>query len=197
MTATYTFDIFSSIDGYGSYRPPADWGGYWGKQGPEFLEHRLQAYGGEQRMVFGATTYRAFADMLAASSEGDDVRDAWVGRMRSLPAYVVSSTLEEPLDWPEATVVRGDPVETVARLKEESDVPLRSHGSLTLNRALMAAGLVDRLQLTVFPVISGQTGEEPIFAGAADFDLELLESRTFDTHITELVYRPTLRVWDS
>ena len=195
MTATYTFDIFSSIDGFGSYGPPGDWGGYWGKQGPELLAHRLATYDGEQRMVFGATTYRAFAEMLAASSEGDDVRDPWVDRMRALPTYVVSSTLEGPLDWPDATVVRGDPVEIVARLKEDSDVPLRSHGSLTLNRALMAAGLVDRVQLTLYPVISGQTGDEPIFAGAADFDLELLESRTLDSDITELVYRPTLRTW--
>ena len=195
MTATYTFDIFSSIDGFGSYGPPGDWGGYWGKQGPELLAHRLATYDGEQRMVFGATTYRAFADMLAASSEGDEVRDPWVDRMRALPAFVVSSTLEGPLDWPDATVVSGDPVEIVARLKEDSDVPLRSHGSLTLNRALMAAGLVDRVQLTLYPVISGQTGDEPIFAGAADFDLELLESRTLDSDITELVYRPTLRTW--
>ena len=72
---------------------------------------------------------------------------------------------------------------------------MRSHGSLTLNRALMAAGLVDRVQLTLYPVISGQTGDEPIFAGAADFDLELLEGRTLDSDITELVYRPTLRTW--
>jgi dihydrofolate reductase len=195
MTATYTFDIFSSIDGFGSYGPPGDWGGYWGKQGPELLAHRLATYDGDQRMVFGATTYRAVAEMLAASSEGDDVRDPWVDRMRALPAYVVSSTLDGPLDWPDATVVGGDPVEIVTRLKEESDVPLRSHGSLTLNRALMAAGLVDRVQLTLYPVISGQTGDEPIFAGAADFDLELLESRTLDSDITELVYRPTLRTW--
>ncbi len=195
MTATYTFDIFSSIDGFGSYGPPGDWGGYWGKQGPELLAHRLATYDGDQRMVFGATTYRAFAEMLAASSEGDEVRDPWVDRMRALPTYVVSSTLEGPLDWPDATVVSGDPVEIVARLKEDSDVPLRSHGSLTLNRALMAAGLVDRVQLTLYPVISGQTGDEPIFAGAADFDLELLESRTLDSDITELVYRPTLRTW--
>ena len=195
MTATYTFDIFSSLDGFGSYVPPGDWGGYWGKQGPELLEHRSKTYDGEQRMVFGAQTYRAFARMVAASSEGDDVRDRWVDRMRSLPAYVVSSTLEDPLDWPDATVVGGDPVEVVARLKEESDVPIRSHGSLTLNRALLAAGLVDRVQFTLYPVISGQTGDEPIFAGAADFDLVLLESRTLDSNITELVYRPSLRTW--
>ena len=57
MTATYTFDIFASLDGSASYGPPGDWGGYWGKQGPEFLDHRLALYGGEQRMVFGATTF--------------------------------------------------------------------------------------------------------------------------------------------
>ena len=77
-----------------------------------------------------------------------------------------------------------------ARLKEESAVPLRSYGSLPMNRALMA--LVDRIQLTVFPVITGQTGDEPIFLGAADFDLELIDSRTLDGNIQELVYRPTL-----
>jgi dihydrofolate reductase len=71
-------------------------------------------------------------------------------------------------------------------------VPLRSHGSLSLNRALMTAGLVDRVQVTLFPVITGKTGFEPIFQGAADFDLELVENRTLDGHIQELIYRPTL-----
>ncbi len=193
MTATYTFDVFSSLDGYGSYSG-GDWGGYWGKQGPEWLEHRLALYGAEQRMVFGANTYRAFARMLASSSEESEVRDPWVTRMRSLPAVVVSTTLEGPLDWPNATVVGGDAVDVVARLREESDVPLRSHGSLSLNRALMAAGLVDRVQVTIFPVITGQTGSDPIFRGAADFDLELVENRTFDGHIQELIYRPSLHV---
>ena len=77
--------------------------------------------------------------MLAESTEGSDVRDPWVTRMQSMPATVVSSTLEGPLDWPDATVVSGDAADVVARVKEESDVPLRSHGSLSLNWALMAA----------------------------------------------------------
>ena len=140
MTATYTFDVFSSLDGFGG--ASGDWTGYWGKQGPELLDHRLALYGGEQRMVFGANTYRAFARLLASSTE-------------------------------------------------ESEVPLRSHGSLSMNRALMAAGLVDRVQVTLFPVITGQTGLDPIFQGAADFDLELVENRTLDGHIQELIYRPT------
>lgn len=53
MTATYTFDVFSSLDGFGT--AGGDWTGYWGKQGPELLGHRLSVYEEEQRMVFGRT----------------------------------------------------------------------------------------------------------------------------------------------
>jgi dihydrofolate reductase len=190
MTATYTFDVFSSLDGFGA--AGGDWTGYWGKQGPELLDHRLALFDTQQRMVFGANTFRLFVDMLASSTEGSEVRDPWVTRMRNMPATVVSTTVQEPLDWPDATVTSGDAVEVVARLKEESDVPLRSHGSLSMNRALMAAGLVDYVQVSLFPVITGQTGLDPIFQGAADFDLELIEQRTLDGHIQELIYRPTL-----
>ena len=190
MTTTYTFDVFSSLDGFGA--ATGDWTGYWGKQGPELLDRRLALYTEDQQMVFGANTYRAFAQMLAASTDDSDVRDPWVTRMVNLPATVVSTTLREPLDWPDATLARGDAVDVVARLKEESDVPLRSHGSLAMNRALMAAGLVDRVQVTLFPVITGQTGVDPIFNGAADFDLELIESRTLDGRTQELIYRPAL-----
>ncbi|MGN6169381.1 MAG: dihydrofolate reductase family protein [Solirubrobacteraceae bacterium] len=193
MTATYTFDVFSSLDGFGSVSG-GNWGGYWGKQGRELLDHRSALYGEKLRMVFGANTYRAFARMLASSTGESEVRDAWVTRMRSMPTTVVSTTLEGFLDWPDATLVSGDAVDVVSRLKEESAVPLRSHGSLSMNRALMAAGLVDRVQVTLFPVITGQTGADPIFLGAADFDLELIESRTLDSSIQELVYRPTLHV---
>jgi dihydrofolate reductase len=143
-------------------------------------------------MVFGATTYREFAQMLANSTEESEVRDPWVTKMWRSPATVVSTTLKEPLDWPDATVVSGDAVDVVAGLKEESDVPLRSHGSLSMNRALMAAGLVDHVQVTLFPVITGQTGLSAIFQDAQDFDLELVEHRTLDSHIQELIYRPTL-----
>ena len=62
MASTYTFDVFSSLDGFGTADSSGNWTGYWGKQGPELLDHRLALYGKEQRMVFGANTYRAFAD---------------------------------------------------------------------------------------------------------------------------------------
>jgi dihydrofolate reductase len=192
MTATYTFDVFATLDGFGSYGPDGDWGGYWGKQGPEFLDRRLEVISEEQRMVLGANTLRQFVQIMGPRTgmlkELDPVND----RMRSLPTTVVSSTLEAPLDWPDATIESGDAVDVVRRLKAESDVPLRSHGSLAMNRSLMAAGLVDRVQLTIFPVISGQTGDGPVFKDAADFDLELVESRTLDGRTLELIYRPTL-----
>jgi dihydrofolate reductase len=194
MTVTYTFDAFSTLDGFGSYNSSGDWGGYWGKQGPEFLDRRLAQYSEEQRLVLGATTFREFMHFLGPLTAESAMSDPINSRMKNMPTTVVSATLHEPLDWPDATVVSGDAVEIVARLKEESTVPLRSHGSLSLNRALMAAGLVDRVQLTIFPVISGQTGTDPIFRGAADFDLELLESRTLDGRTQELIYRPILHV---
>lgn len=192
MTATYTFDVFTSLEGNASYGPPADWGGYWGTQGPEFLDHRSAVYDEDQRMVFGATTFRQF---LRWGRELGAERDAWVEQMVRLPATVVSSTLRSPFDWPDATVVADDAVAVVRRMKEESDVPIRSHGSLSLNRALLVAGLVDRIELTVFPVLAGRTGTEPVFVGAGDHDLELLGSSTFDGRIQELVYRPRLRTW--
>jgi dihydrofolate reductase len=191
MTATYTWDVFATLDGYGSYGPEGDWGGYWSKQGPELLAHRASLFDPEPRMVFGATTFREHASIMLSGNDPYSEHE-WNVRTMHAPATVISSTLTDTLGWPDATIVSGDAVDVVARLKDESDVPIRSQASLTLNWALMAAGLVDRLQVTIFPVISGRTGTSPILAGADDFDLELLESRTLDGRTQELVYRPSL-----
>jgi len=191
MTAVYTWDVFSTLDGYGSYGEGGDWGGYWGKQGPELLEHRAALFDSDQRMVFGATTFRENAAIMS-SGEDPLTLDEWNVRTMRMPATVLSATLQDTLGWPDATIESGNAVDVVTRLKEESDVPLRSQASLSLNWAMMAAGLVDRLQVTIFPVISGRTGTSPILGGAGDFDLELLESRRLDGHTQELVYRPRL-----
>ena len=158
MSATYTFDVFATLDGFGSYGPDGDWGGYWGKQGPEFFDRRVAVLGEDQRLVLGATTFREFVQLLGPSAEESGIDDPVNNRIRTMPTTVVSRTLEGPVDWPDATLENGDAVDVVARLKEESETPLRSHGSLSMNRSLMAAGLVDRVQLTIFPVISGRTG---------------------------------------
>ena len=189
MSATYTFDVFSSLDGFGS--AGGDWGGYWGKQGPELLERRLQLYTPACRMVYGANTFRLFERFWSEIADNPEVEDPWGIAMHEQPATVISTTLSEPLDWPDAVLEREDALNVVARLKAESTVPLRSHGSLAMNHSLLAAGLVDFIQVTVFPVLTGRNGASPVFAGVDDYDLELVDSRLLDGSIQELTYRPT------
>ena len=116
MTATHTFDIFCGLEGFGSHT--GNWGGYWGKQGPELLEHRVASFSLPHHIVFGANTCTAFAQMLSDSTESSDVRDPWVAQMRKMLATALSSTLAAPLDCPDATRVRGNGIDIVARLKE-------------------------------------------------------------------------------
>lgn len=90
MTATCTWDVFSTLDGYGSSVEGADWGGYWSRQGPELLEHRAELLAPEQRLVFGATTFRETAAILGGVPP--EALDAWNRRSLALPATVISST---------------------------------------------------------------------------------------------------------
>ncbi|WP_324276636.1 hypothetical protein [Blastococcus brunescens] len=96
MTATYTFDVFASLDGFGSYDDRGDWGGYWGKQGPEFLDRRLAQYEEEQRLVLGANTFRQFVEYLGPGTEGPGGDDPVNDRIKRMPTTVVSTTLEGP-----------------------------------------------------------------------------------------------------
>jgi dihydrofolate reductase len=181
--ATYTFDVFSTLDGYGSSEV---WPGYWGKEGPELVADREKVFSPDKILVLGATTYRTWSRL---SDMIDDPSFDW---LYAMPKVVLSTTLEGPLKWPNTTLIAEDALTAVPRLKAESDLPLRSHGSMSMNRALMAAGLVDRIEVVVFPVITGATGRDPIWAGAQDFDLELIESRTFDGKTQQLIYVPAL-----
>lgn len=183
MSTTLTVDFFCSLDGYGSAR---GWPGYWGKEGPEIREDRVRTLEEDQVLVFGATTFRLFREFVTAFDE------PYYDRMNALPKIVFSSTLEEPLGWANATVLREDAVTAVERLKRTTDVPLRSHGSISLNRALLAAGLVDRLEVTVFPAITGSAGYAGLFHDGAEFDLDLLETTVLDGRTVKLVYAPHL-----
>jgi dihydrofolate reductase len=184
--ASYTAHLFMTLDGFGTGRV-----GYWGKGGPELREYQARTFFGpeEETLVFGANTYRLMAGFVADMSE----EDASFASLNAAPKIVISRTLEEPLAMDNSTLIAEDAVEAVPRLKEESPVPLRSHGSISMNRALLAAGLVDRLEVTVFPVITGETGENPILADLPDIDLELVDSRLFDGRVQHLVYVPTSR----
>ena len=183
MSTTFTVDFFCSLDGYGMAR---GWPGYWGKEGPEVVEDRVRTFAQDQVLVFGATTFRQFRQFVAAFDE------PYYHSLNELPKVVFSSTLEEPLGWQNSTVLNENAVTAIERLKRTTDVPMRSHGSISLNRALLAAGLVDRLEVMMFPAISGRAGEAALLHGGAEFDLELIESTVLDGRTQKLVYIPHL-----
>ena len=103
-----------------------------------------------------------------------------------------SSTLDAPLAWANTALVRDDPVAAVRSLKSETTPGLRTLGSLTLCRALLTAGLVDRFRVVVFPVVTGSTGRERIYDGLPDVALEMVASQTFDGRLQLLEYVPTV-----
>jgi dihydrofolate reductase len=133
----------------------------------------------------GATTYRLMHGFASSGEPGTDA-------LADVPKVVFSTTLTEPLQWANSTLVTQDPVEAVRELKAESDRSLRTVGSLTLCRSLLNAELVDRFRVVVFPVITGNTGRERIYDGFPDVALEMLNSRTFDDRLQLLEYRPTV-----
>ena len=181
---TYTADLFMSLDGFGT--GPV---GYWGKGGPELAAERTRVFfeGDGETLVLGANTYRAMEQFATEAADDPDFQ-ALTARQK----LIISRTLQPPLAWANSTLLTEDAVTAVTRLKEESSVPLRSHGSISMNRALLAAGLVDRLEVLVFPIITGASGSDPILADLPDIDLELVGSRLLDGHIQQLVYAPTV-----
>lgn len=181
--ATLTVDFFCSLDGNGSAR---GWPGYWGKEGPELRDYLVQKYAQDQVLVYGATTFREFRKFIAEYDE------PYYDSLTALPKIVFSSTLREPLGWSNSTVISEDAVTEMQRLKRETDVPMRSHGSISLNRALLAAGLVDFLEVTIFPAITGKAGYAALFQDGPGFDLELVESTLLDGRTLKLMYVPHL-----
>ena len=104
---------------------------------------------------------------------------------------VFSSTLTEPLTWPNSTLVNRDAAEAVKEMKDDAGATsMRTIGSLTLCRSLLSAGLVDRFRVVVFPVITGSTGRERIYDGYPDVALEMIDSRTLDGRTQVLQYIP-------
>jgi dihydrofolate reductase len=180
---TLTIDLIGSLDGFAAAR---EWPGLWGKEGPELLAWMEQQLAEDHVIVMGANTYRTMSRIVAAQ---DDPLSA---RMTEVPKVVFSRTLTGPPSWANTTLVADDAVGVLRRMKEEGSAPIRTLGSISMNRALLRAGIVDVYQLVVFPVVTGQTGLDPIYADWPDLDLELIESRTFDGRTQLLRYVPTL-----
>jgi dihydrofolate reductase len=150
-----------------------------GEEGNQFkLDETLES----EALLLGRRTYEGFAG--AWPSRTGDFAD----KFNSMPKYVVSSTLENP-EWNNTTVLRGDAVEEVRKLKQQLDGDIYVHGSRQLAQTLIESDLVDELHLMVFPVVLG-TGKR-LFGETSDKKpLRLVESRTVGDGVAILVYRP-------
>jgi dihydrofolate reductase len=177
-------DLIISLDGYAA----ADgWPGLWGVESPEYLQWLESQPADAHTVLLGAKTYRLFSEFAAQMPD-----DPGFASLAAMPKVVFSSSLDEPLGWANSVLVKEDPVDWVRAEKERGDRPMRTLGSLSVCRALLAAGLVDRFRVVIFPFITGRTGQERIFDGYPDLALELVESRTFDKGMQLLEYVPTI-----
>jgi dihydrofolate reductase len=181
MTSELIVDIFVSVDGWaGSDGLP----GYFGYVGPD-LETWITTEGASpQVVVLGRRTYEVLAGLP------DDARDDGWNRLSALDKVVFSRTLTEA-EWPNTRICSDDLVEEVSALKANSQIPLRTMGSLSIVRQVLDAGLVDRLRLLTFPLVAGPHGREAAFVGMASADLELIEHRVLDNRLLLIEYRPT------
>ncbi len=173
-------DFITSLDGYGAAE---GWPGWWGLEGPEYLAWLAEQPEAEYTVLMGATTYRVMSGFAAQGEPGTDA-------LAGMSKVVFSTTLTEPLAWANTRLVARDAVEAVREMKEQSAESMRTIGSLTLCRSLLAAGLADRFRVVVFPVITGRTGQERIYEGYPDVALDMIDSRTFDGRIQLLEYAP-------
>jgi dihydrofolate reductase len=180
-------DFITSLDGYASAE---GWPGWWGLQGPEYLAWLDERPERGSTLLMGANTYRQMSGFASApESDFTEEERGAIAELASVPKVVFSSTLEAPLLWANAQLVRGDAVEAVAAMKQNG-TRMSTLGSLTLCRSLVTAGVVDRFRVVVFPVITGRTGSERIYDGYPDVALEMVASQTFDGSIQLLEYVP-------
>ncbi|MGR0162185.1 dihydrofolate reductase family protein [Paenarthrobacter nitroguajacolicus] len=192
-SASLMVDLIISLDGYASAE---GWPGWWGLEGPEYLAWLDEEGKKDFTTLMGANTYRVMSSMSAeASGENagfSEEEGASLSGLAGMRKIVFSSTLKEPLAWPNTELISGDAIEAVRELKRTRTGTLSTLGSLSLCRSLLTAGLVDRYRLVVFPVITGRTGSERIFDGYPDVALEMVNSRTFDGRSQLLEYIPTV-----
>jgi dihydrofolate reductase len=150
-----------------------------GEQGEKFkLDETMEA----EALLLGRTTYEGFAAAWP-SMEGE-----FADKFNNMPKYVVSSTLQNP-EWTNSTVLSGDLVEEVSKLRQGPGGDIFVHGSARLVQALVENDLVDELRLMVFPVILG-SGKR-LFGEASDKkSLKLVDSKTVGDGVAILVYQP-------
>jgi dihydrofolate reductase len=149
-------------------------------RGPEGNQFKLDETMGSEALLLGRVTYEGFAEAWPPR-EGE-----FADKFNSMPKYVVSSTLTQP-EWTNTTVLDGDPVEAVTKLKKEADGDVVVHGSVQLAQTLIANDLVDELRLMVFPVVLG-TGKRLFGDPGEKKTLRLVDSKVVGDGVAILTY---------
>ncbi len=109
--------------------------------------------------------------------------------MNGFPKHVVSTTLEEPLEWNNSTLIRGNVAEEVSELKRQPGKDILVFGSAYLVNALMRHDLIDELRLMVFPIVVG-SGKRLFEVGLEETVLRLVDTTTFGSGVVVLTYQP-------
>lgn len=150
-------------------------------QQDEFKRNELIA---ADALLLGRETYEGFAAAWPSAPEEEEPE-----RMNNIRKHVVSTTLEEPLEWNNSTLLEGNVAEEVSMLKRQDGKDILVYGSGTLVNFLMHRGLIDEYRLMVFPVVVG-TGKRLFEDGAETTVLELVDTKTFGSGVVVLTYRP-------
>ena len=171
---------FVSLDGV--MEAPDRW------QFPYFNDEMGEAVGAEMEqtdaMLLGRVTYQEFASYWPTSTD-----EPFASHLNNTPKFVVSRTLEEPLEWQNSTLINENIAEEITRLKQQPGKDISILGSATLVRSLLPNDLLDELRLMVHPVVVG-SGKRLFEDGGDRKALELVDSRTFGTGVLYLTYRP-------
>ncbi len=171
---------FLSLDGV--MEDPAWTFPYWNDEIAAFKGEETSA---SDALLLGRVTYEGFA---AAWPQREDDGAEYFNSVRK---HVVSTTLDETLEWNNSTLIKGDVVEQVTDLKRQEGEDITVHGSATLAQTLMEHDLVDNYRLLVYPVVLG--GGKRLFKEGIPATLKLLESRSFGSGVVALIYEPDRR----
>jgi len=173
--------LFMSLDGV--YEAPGDWHfPYFNDEMGAAVDAQMDA---SDAMLLGRVTYEEFASYWPHHTPADEPIATYMNGTRK---YVVSNTLET-VDWENSTLVSGDVVAELTKLKQQPGKNISITGSGTLVRTLLREGLLDELRLLVHPLAVG--GGKRLFPDGSDkTELKLADVQTFDTGVLYLTYRP-------
>ena len=171
-----------SLDGV--MESPEEWA--FSYSNDEMAEANASGMADSDAMLLGRVTYQEFASYWPHQNSAEQ---PFTDYLNNTPKFVVSTTLEEPLEWNNSTLIKGDVAEEVAKLKRQPGKEIVILGSGTLVRSLLREDLLDELRLMVHPVVLGR-GKRLFEEGGEQKALKLVDSKTFSTGVVYLTYQP-------